>query len=336
MPSQQFILKMFNDDVLNKKFKADFLATTLKGEDTNNAVKHVSNFNLIGAVEQKLNKDLCEFKKEEIISMFEYLGWVAASTFFVKKSLVLSYLNWAKQNGRGTTNIDEIRKLSSSDLESDDIFSKSYFKDFQELVLLIQAIKQNELRLKNIFDINRYAMIECILYLMWLRPRNINDIFNIKKSDIDFESGYITIGKEKYLAPDELLDVATTCISQRYAQVKCGKSGVNTKVFGFSDYLLRAVELEQINFGIMIAMVSSFNRLSKNLENPIKEIRYKKIIDSSLFYDIYQKEIELGTSYQPSNKPGEEYHGLKDHFGSEINGTVLRNYFKWRKAFYGA
>ena len=333
MPSQEFILKMFNDDVLNKEFKAEFLSTILREQDAN-TVKHVSNFNLMGADEQKLNKDLCEFKKEEIILMFERLGWVSASTFFVKKSLILSYLNWAKQNGKGTTNIGEIRNLSSSDLESDGIFIKSYFKDFQDLVSTIKAVEENELKLINIFDKNRYAMIECALYLIWLRPNDISDIFNIKESDIDFESGYITIGRKKYLAPTELLDIAKICISQKYIQVKCGVAGLNTRVFGFSDYLLRGVGAKQINMEVMVAMIANFNKLSKKLLN--KEIRYKKIIDSSLFSDIHQKEVELGTNYEPSNKPGEEYWGLKEHFGSEINGTVLRNYFKWRKAFYGA
>jgi hypothetical protein len=138
------------------------------------------------------------------------------------------------------------------------------------------------------------------------------------------------------VAPFELLETANICIAQKYIQVKCGKSNINTKVFGFSDYLLRAVELEQLNFGVMIEMISNFNKLSKSLKTPLKEIRYKKIMDSSLFYDIHQKEIEMGINYEPSQKPGEEYWGLKEYFGSEINGTVLRNYFKWRKAFHGA
>lgn len=270
-------------DMRNKERKFAFIEETqLTGKDEADA-NIIRRMNQLGRSENRIDKDFCEFNREEFIHFFEEYPW-AYGTFSSIKSIIKLYLEWCRDNGLiDGKNIRELEDITYDIPSHQKMYDRYYFRNLSELVATVNQYKSKYI---NTPIELRFHIAEVAVLLAWSGVR-LKDLLDINKGDIDEKNRTIFISNTKkliYVPKDETLDIIQVLVDY-----------INSTEYVESDRLIRTTGKLKMTSGYVSALMSRyFGDNDLNGADNDKVVNYNKVYWSGLFSRAREDEIENG------------------------------------------
>lgn len=279
--------------------------------------KERNKYNFYKSIE-KYFKDInvSDITREYFINMFKDIGFKSTQTFFVSKSLIVTFVRWAIESGYMTSNnLNDLESVFFEDIEDLSLIKETYVSSVEELIEIID--NQNE-------DTEKYDTLKCACILCWygIKPK---DVVDIEKMDINADG--IIFGEKEYKIDNRnaMSFILEYKNADSYTSDNFGREAEIPYLK--SIYLLRTYKNDHLEYKQIRTNVSL---LSKRIKN--KSLSLGKIYESGIFYRMTEYEKENGI-IRPK-----DYKKVCDYFGIKVNmkgaSNKIRDYNRWKKTFH--
>lgn len=271
--------------IRNKERKIKFIEDVYSNSVEKTLIAIVRKFKQYGTLEEKFNKDLIEFSLQEFIVLFETFPWTYSS-FIGNKSIIKSYLDWARDNSLISNQI--CRTFESIDYNKPShrkMYEKYYFKDFQELQYTIEQYRQ---KCKAQSSKLKFRLVEIIMHLAWTGIE-MKDVVQLKINDIDRERRLIYVNRtNRYLSVEKIIldNLFDYFLLKEY----------NSEDYVGTDYVIRTAEISKFeSSSYLSSLISRFIGDNEyNADDNLKSMTYQKVYFSGIFYRARLNEIAYG------------------------------------------
>lgn len=193
-------------------------------------------FRKTAKTEEQLGKDLCNFNFSEIDGLLYSIGAKTVESLVSAVSVLSGYTDFCILEGYVPTKMNYYRQFTDKELLKKYLnrfaVKNMYLKDKQELQLI-----------KNVCE---NAQDEVVFALLWegVMGENLNELVNLKISDVDFENNKIRIsGKHKRVITVESDTIASIqdAIEERYYIRRSNIGADSNMLLNETSYVLRPV-----------------------------------------------------------------------------------------------
>jgi len=217
-------------------------------------------------LEYKLNKDFCEFNKDEIA---DCLGGLLYSSYTTNKSDLKRYTKWCVDNAIVVEEVlDEYKELTYDDTHNEKYYKSNYYKDFADLEEnlndIMNNIKESD---KNISYIGYTTML-----LSWI-GFDFAEIKDLKYDDIDDINKCICKNKK------QIEDINPYI----FDLIKIGCDNLNESDDGY--LFTKLADKEHISIDLLRGYLFKFNN-----EKSDRKMVFKKVRLSGIFSRFYEWE----------------------------------------------
>ena len=289
------------------------------------------------------NKKLNTYTKDDFISVLIEMNLMTNGSYLQAKSLVLDYLTWLEGRGEiSASQIKEFSKISFDDIDLTALYSRHYFKSFNELWISIESAIQSYLQRQDYTE--EFDNFRCAAYLSWygFSPAEIAEV---KKDDLDYETAIVYKGNGEKRQAIKVCDKCMALLwkhkkAEGYISIKSGHYNGN-EMFRYkyvdSEYLMRSYKKRHF-------LTTNVNSLSdvinKGSLNAPKVFTFKRIKLSGMYYCAYLEETEngklLSNDYDRLAKlfMPEKVGELTNSDKSILRYKRLAEYEKYKQIFY--
>ena len=311
--------------------KAAFLRERFGGVSEKSMLIYIRRFNRIGTVEQKLQKSLCQFDREDFLKLFQVFTNTVANGFSVLKSFLTDYFQWAETRGI-TTPLNVLKEISYDDTDLTGVYKQSYFPTFQNLRDELKMM----LDLAETQDVSVYQSVKMMVYLSWFGVGN-PEICGICKRDVSDKRDEIYLRERKtalVLPESVMLEIREYRDAEGYYR-PFHSADLTFFRYKDSDFLLRSYRKEQLSYIDVVNALKNFSRLNDDPNG--KKFQYHKIFWSGVFSRAYAYELSSGELNKDNLSLlqkifGEDYQ--KGPGGAQKAASRLKEYHRFRDYFY--
>lgn len=249
----------------NASIKNNFLRENISGLKRYEAL-----FNTAYDMETELNKDLSDFNSEEITDLFQRSNWVNVNTAKAYKSAIKVYFNWCKLNLPNFNNDIRFFNIKNDSISLESFKENCLFISVGSVLEMLDVIETNMPKGES-WDINIVALFYTELMRNGVK---IEEIMEIKKSDLDFGKGAINVNSRLIPINSRLLEYL--------------KYYLYNHISKDSEYLFRTQKSAKITSNSIISKITRLNKYLKELGYP-KTVSKKNMEISYLFrtLDLY-------------------------------------------------
>lgn len=330
MSKKSITLKSF----FNPDFKNCYIET-LTDKSNINRTKTV--FYSARELETELGKDLYDFTKKEMIQLFEMNEWVNKTLFFINKTMIMHYIQFALNKlSRDESEVGKISTIKYSDINIVKVYKEIYYKSFEDLTETIDQIFKNQ-----ISDYTGLRM-KCVCGLLWYGVP-IEDVAEITAEDLDKKHGTIRCANlgRRVAVPSYILNWCFI-LSKTYMYTNtignncclpCDNKIIKIKETDYKDSV-------RTNKQILLGISSNFQKVVeaclKNMSDcERQEIKYKKIMYTRVmkngeFERAYEVEKKNNVVFANSTEYSEAISCKKN---KSVNYTKFEEYKTWKQAF---
>lgn len=289
------------------------------------------------------NKKLSTYTKDDFITVLIGMNLMTNGSYLQAKSLILDYLIWSEKRGEvRATQIKEFSEISFDDIDLTALYSKYYFKNFNELWMSVELAIQSYLQREE--NTEEFDNFRCAAYLSWygFSPAEITEI---KKNDLDYEKAVVYKGEGENRQAIKVCDKCMALLwkhkkAEWYISIKSGHYNGN-EMFKYkyvdSQYLMRSYKKEHF----LTPNVNSLSDvINKGSINAPKVFTFKRIKLSGMYYRAYFEETEngqlLNNDYDRLAKlfMPEKVGKLTNSDKSILRYKRLAEYEKYKQIFY--
>ncbi len=275
----------------------------------------------IGNVEYKYQKDVCEMSVKELE---EVLNMTNPNSFSVQKAYLINYLEWCVDKGIiAEDHIVEVRDgISFETVDNFDVFKKFYFFSKKELNDYLSSVIPLYDAISKVAYENIPKIIIPTIWLSWIGFRFADEIFEIKREDVDISTRTIacqSTGKS-ISGIDE--DIFNEIIYRKVHDPDCKLINLDGK------------EEELKNFKLYVnSQITNMNRAAFDNGITHKRLMIKKVFDSGVCNRLYDYENTLGRAlafkdYSDIMSVAKE----RDTTSTNKASQLLSQYRKWKLA----
>lgn len=254
----------------NEKQKMGFINNFTNSESTKTRLKKL--FNLAEIFEHRLKKDISLFTKKETINFITKHGGKTTGSINSTISLLRQYVSWCINNrilGKDGVNVlDDIRfsDISYMSIHKDAyIGSPEHFEQYADNYGYDVRIDSN--------DNMAYAAL-------WLSYCGIDDVMNVKKSDVHLEQGYIEYNYKRYKIYPQAIPTLKKALNMMVFSVSRKNGSYVDLQIKDTPYILRLTV--PVNYYKMSTMIS----IKECTGNLTIESTYR----SGIYYRMYEDE----------------------------------------------
>jgi hypothetical protein len=327
--------------IFNLQQKSDFIYSNYSHAKDETIGGIINTFNTIGVFENQYKKDLIDFNFEDIVSLFERNGWKKTSTFNRNKSVLVSYIDWCRINGKLSGNVHSIERLQFDDITGQKKFEIESFKSFEDLKDCANSVYNSE----GVNDSDKFIIDISVLYLSWIGFKK-EEIQRIKKDDISFINNTINSKLFSYKVSNVnqyIMDVLSICVNIE-GYTTNNRFGEANRKYNENEFLIRTGKSAKVLQDDVVPD-SYFNNMATRFKNitskfsPVdkyykKAITSKTIYDAGRYYRLYEYEKENG-KIESSNYAILSLIGRVEITNQTGLLQLYYDFNAWRKYFYG-
>ena len=284
-------------------------------------------FDMVEPFEEKFGKDICDMNIDEMTIILNNIG-VKRTTRQARASLLKMYIDFCIKNGKTKNTENVLEKIFIGAINNNSSTMMAYIKDPDEFEDIIKKMFEEQYKVDdaNVID-------EIIWRLLYYYELPVDVIPTIKKSDIDYETGILTVGDKKIDLDEKILKLIKQYNDLTYVYIP-GKYGYRKTELNDNEYVVRKTKLGTGDAGKgSTFVVRSINRLiTRNMDaynsnsDVYKKLTPVRITDSHVFYRIY-------SSGDPMQYIKETIRAEK-HLDANKLTAFKNNYISWEKAFF--
>jgi len=245
------------EKLYNRKFKELFLEEYLYEDSSKESYAVI--LVRVGKYEQKLDLDLCNFNKQQIIGMFSDMKITSPPSMKTLFNVCKVYSSWT---GGKKFNKEYNIPFANIDYE-EDVFP---LLDFSELKNKYLSEKQLWDIIDN-YSLNAQDSICLLLPFYFIKNDKCIDMVNLKIKDINIDKSTITVENRNIVLPKKVIEIAIMSYYQTTYN-RTGEKGYgdrDTCAINSSKHIIRPSNVNNNNDGIITAQ-SIASRCRKVLE----------------------------------------------------------------------
>ena len=318
----------------NEEFKQAFIET-LPSELLKTKTRTV--FYATYAMEMKKDKDVFDFNKQELITLFESCNWTNKNYFNISRGSIIKYKLFAVQSGKiNEASMSDIISLKYTDINNAASYLNKYYKTFDELTNALNTVFESETD----FILLR---IKCVCGLLWYEIPE-EDIMELSLEQVDSVHNTIQCSNEKnkIAVSKNIIDWCNT-LGNTFAFVdelgrscflSSNKKIIKTKTLQTENRILDRSSHDSLKMFINISIRTIEKRLAKMTEEQRNSVNYKGVTIKTIekngrFVKAYEKEKESTPFVNSGN--------YRDALGTDrhrsIDNREFEEYCSWKKAF---
>ena len=313
----------------NETLKRRFLEEQDIGEKTKANIEAV--FNLIAPYEEKWGADICTRSIEEIEPVLQNLATLRVHSLVVRSSHIKRYMRWCFQNAiPGAT--EAFRSIDGSSINR--MRDMTVANPVQLQAYLDKLLPPVEEKTVDI-------IYRCYFWMAYSGMTE-DDVYNIKASDINFDSGYINYKGIKYELYRESIPAFQIAATSDVFIHENGKStGQNAGKPRFrvdGESILRGYRSQPVSTSLRAALSRKTRQANDNGDTD-KRLTYSKVWFSGMFFRAKQREL---MGYEVSFEKDALRNITKTDFKTEedkairarqVAGEYMRDYKRWKEAW---
>lgn len=313
----------------NETLKRRFLAEQDIGEKTKTNIEAV--FNIIAPYEEKWGADICTRSAEEIEPVIKKLATLRVHSLVARSSHIKRYMKWCFQNAiPGAT--EAYRGIDSS--------SVNRMRD-----MTVANPVQLQTYLNKIFPPVEAKTVDIIYRCyFWMAYSGMleDDVYSVKASDIDFDSGYINYKGVKYELYREsvpaLQFAATSDVFIHENGKSIGRNAGKPRFRVEGESVIRGYRSQPVNTSMRAKLSRKIKAASDNGDIG-KRLSYSKVWFSGMFFRAKQREL---MGYAVNFEKDAERNLTKTDFNTnedktnrikQVAGEYMRDYRRWKEAW---
>lgn len=309
------------DKFYNKSVKETYVIKLNKDAKRSEYTPHPITrlFTLSADLEKEVNKDIFEFSIKEFESFFSMAMPSSETASTNNVSLISKYIDWAIENGY-LIGLNQLRKMNP---EWKTKFGKTKLKNLWTDVE-IRRILESRVNYQD-------AVIVALLFL-GIQGKKNEELINIKKSDINYDSNLLTLTSEgitrELIIPDWAVKYIAGAVDERIYKKKNGNPAPDIKSaeskLNENNYVIRSVsntkssEVDRAREEIINRRLTPISKeLDENLFNPSSIIKSGALAMAKDFYleSELLKEADLEEVFKYYNISS---HGIKRRWKNEF------------------
>lgn len=292
--------------------------------------RYLKVFKRTGEFEEEKGKDIYNFTLEEIKDIILSLSSASRATLRSTVSILNKYVAWAIKEGFLDSYINVI----------DEYLHEDKIKNMTSKLALEHRYLKSEFELDKVINLCVNAQDAVGFVLAWHGVK-VEDMLNIKKSDIDFDNNIILLDNRKIQLNDKYMQVVQEALYQTTYEKMNGKSKANATelLLEDSEYLIRGVQNITRKTRMTKQVVN--NRIKRIIEafgekdqegNKVDESMHRQLITlttvfySGMFCKLKELESERPLTPEDFMKAREDYNLSPVNYGDTQN-----RYNDWKK-----
>lgn len=315
----------------NSSYRSQYIQERIAAANlTEKSVKEMTYlFERIGRYENQLGKHIEDnLTREDFIFLFENIGIASIYSFKNIKSKFTTYLEWLRDKGYASPNLEAVSKVKFSDISLKHVYKQKYFKDFQSLQNKIDDTLWAAERIDDLV----FATQITAIYLAWCGVK-IEEAVALKK--VDVEEDHINVGG-RAIYPNATIMSFIRDYRDAVGYETQAHNVINLKYVP-SDFLLRTTRKDSITPKDLSFLLSSFSKSAAdpNAQSDGGTFAYAKIFWSGIFHRAYLYECENGTIKKNDIATINRVFGEKHDLTARANFR-LSEYTAFKKYFFPA
>ena len=176
--------------MFNESIKNEFINFRLENNDTPFAPNYLNNwFEKAEEFEEKFNKDLCNFTKDELMDFYKSVGSSSYLTLRAFNYQMMQYFDWCKEKGLTSKDVSSFEEISKEELD----FCVATEKKEASLITREELENWCDYDIQNSRD--QFIML-CLFE--GLKGKNYSEIINLSRRDLSIKVD--ENGKKTYFA----------------------------------------------------------------------------------------------------------------------------------------
>lgn len=301
-----------------------------------------SDLNVAGSFEETEGGSLLSMSADSLKRLFISYHCFSIQSFRDKKSLLLQYLQWLKNQGYAVQKVRELLSaITYGDISPDNEFGRYYFGSFSQLILFLRAHIDRAAEEKG-KDKAEFLTAAVLSILAWHGLTAV-EACALQKSDVSGKNETMLLklpSRTVELEPEAAGWVKEFLLAKGFERLKGGTWEMVTYREGSA--LLRTTKADSMTPKSISNMLTRFNACLPDAE---KIFLYARIYTSGKFFRAYQKEESSKTALPPRKagspvRSGErEYYTalFETYYGPEDHYKLLREirlYQEFKQYFY--